>query len=704
MINLCDTSSYSNDKQGQKLTKRVPRPNEDIEIIGDINQDIEINLAQLESTCGLRSISSLTLPFKTDRSYSLTIAGNGNILNLNNPRSPSGTDLANITNTNPLRVAHGWYTMGTGYGIGILTTNSLLSLKNISFENNTVNATDIVLDSSAYSNGILNVNNILLKNTSYLYETTIECNGITLESNSKSDTINITSDLLTLNNSSIAESQFFGSGIFSSGSSIVDCEIECENLQIINSNFQGRFDYGGSSSNPDIRFTNSVVYSNSQINSKVLFFDNTNISGGIIKSDIIEFEGGCTIGEKASVDTQIISASGLTNQGILNFNSFSGLTTPILVNSGNININNTENINIYITNKGQLKLNALGTFIGGTNNGIINGLNIKLKREFINETLGTILSSMTELEDSSINNGYIVGAKLSNSSQNNGLLDNAIFSGQEVLNNGSVKIGIFLNSNNNGEVTDLTIYSGINYGSGNIIKLYNSTNNGFYSNCYAYGTSIYSSSYPITSGNFYDTSTCLLAVGSGEFSVLNFYNNSILNGSVSNLSMYFFDNSTALGTIIGTGNFYGNSSFTSGTIDHAIFQDTSHNKGNISETAVFIDRSTNSGNLGPGLNIARFENTKNYGSINGQNIYFSQGAINEGQVFAVNFDSSDSFNSIAGNISLTTSMPAVLSNFVNSGTLSGTFQFTNNSINYGTINGYATFDETSINTGIIIDV
>ena len=291
MINLCNTTSYSNDKQGQNLTKRTPRGNEDIEIIGDIDQNTVINLSQLESTCGLGNISSLTLPFKTNRVYTLTIAGNGPILDPSNPRAPTGTELDNITGTNPLRVQHGWYTMMTGYGIGILTTNISVSLTNIPFKNSTINASGVILNSSAYCNGILNVSNISLKNTSYLYGTTIECTGITLESNSKCDTINITSNTLRLDNSSIAESQFFGSGVSASGSNIIDCEITCENLQITNGNFQSHFDYAGSSSSPDIRFTNSIIHNNSEINSKYLYLTNTQISGGTIKSDIIKFEG-----------------------------------------------------------------------------------------------------------------------------------------------------------------------------------------------------------------------------------------------------------------------------------------------------------------------------------------------------------------------------------------------------------------------------
>jgi hypothetical protein len=707
MINLCNTTSYSNDKQGQNLTKRTPRGNEDIEIIGDIDQNTVINLSQLESTCGLGNISSLTLPFKTNRVYTLTIAGNGPILDPNNPRAPTGTELENITRTNPLRVQHGWYTMMTGYGIGILTTNSSVSLTNIPFKNSTINAIGVILNSSAYCNGILNVNNsISLKNTSYLYGTTIECTGITLESNSKCDTINIASNTLTLNNSSIAESQFFGSGVSASGSNIIDCEITCENLQITDANFQSRFDYNERSSGniEDIKFTDSIIHSNSQINSKFLWFNNVDIGGGKINSDVIRFEGSCRIGGDATVDAQIISGSeGLLNEGILNFNSFSGLTTRTIANIGNININNTENIDMVITNNGRLKLATSGTFLGGNNNGIINGSSIKLKKGFINLESGEILSSMTELEDSAINNGYITTAKLSDSSQNNGSLDSGIFSGQGVLNNGLVKIGLFLNSNNNGEVTNLTIYSATNYGSGTEMILHNSTNNGSYPYFDAYGESIYESSYPTISGNFYDTSTCNFIVGSGQSSVTNFYNSSIFDGSANNLNISFFDNSTAQGTIVGTATFYNNSSYIGeGTINNAIFQDTSHNKGIISQTATFIDNSINSGNLGPGLSVATFNKSKNYGIINGQNVYFSGEAINEGQIFAVNFNSSDSVNSASGTISLTTSSPSVLSNFINSGILNGTFYFQNNSINYGIISGSGIFDATSINSGTII--
>jgi hypothetical protein len=278
------------------------------------------------------------MPFKTDRVYSLSIAGAGGILDTSNARAPTGIDLVNITRINPLRVEHGWYTMATGYGIGALTTNSTITLRNIAFENSVVNATNILLDASAYSNGILNVNNISLQNSSYLYGTTIECSGITLDSNSKCDTLNITSNNLTLNNSSIAESQFFGSGFLATESNIIDCEIECGLLQITNGNFQGRFDYAGSSSNPDIRFTNSIIYSNSQINSKYLYLIDTQISGGTIKADSIEFLEGTIINRDSVVDAEIISLSGLTNEGILTFNSFSGLQTPVLINNGNINI------------------------------------------------------------------------------------------------------------------------------------------------------------------------------------------------------------------------------------------------------------------------------------------------------------------------------------------------------------------------------
>lgn len=654
MINLCDTSSYSNDKQGQNLTKRTPRGNEDIEIIGDIGQDIEINLAQLQSSCGLGNISSLTLPFKTNRAYTLTVAGNGSILDPNNPRAPTGTELENITRTNPLRVQHGWYTMMTGYGIGILTTNSAVSLRNIPFKNSTINASGVILDSSAYSNGILNVNSISLKNTSYLYGTSIECTGITLESNSKCDTINITSNILRLNDSSIAESQFFGSGISGSSSRIIDCELTCEKLEIKDSVFQSRFDYSGRSSDniEDIKFTNSIIHNNSQINSKFLFLDSVNISGGTIKSDAIKFENSCTIGADASVDTQIIIASGLANEGILNFNSFSGLITPTISNDGSININNTGNIDMIITNDGRLKLSTSGTFIGGSNNGIINGSSIKLKREFINNESGKILSSMTELEDSSINNGYIASAKLSDSSQNNGSIDNAIFSGQEVLNNGLVRVGLFLDSDNNGEVTNLTMYGGTNYGTSSVGTLHGSSNYGsistgifyssldngdgesgsYYGSSTNYGScsnvlfrdvSVHDSNSVINTGLFYDKSICRNANGS----VLNFYDESELKGADNVIEINIFDNGKAFNKIDPTVNFNDNSAADSsfdGKI--AIFNDQSQNSG-VVEKGYFNDNSINRGLAVFGLFQ---DNATNSGTVDGEAAIFHDSSINNG--------------------------------------------------------------------------
>ena len=692
MINLCDTSSYSNDKQGQNLTKRAPRGNEDIEIIGDIDQNTAINLFQLESSCGLGNMSSLTLPFKTNKAYTLTIAGNGSILDPNNPRAPTGTELENITRTNPLRVQHGWYTMMTGYGIGILTTNSSVSLTNIPFKNSTINASGVILNSSAYSNGILNVNSISLKNASYLYGTTIECTGITLESNSKCDTINIASNTLTLNNSSIAESQFFGSGLSASGSNIIDCEITCENLQITNANFQSRFDYNERSSGniEDIKFTDSIIHSNSQINSKFLWFNNVDISGGKINSDIIRFEGSCRIGADATVDTQIISGSeGLLNEGILNFNSFSGLTTRTIANIGNININNTGNIDMVITNNGRLKLSTSGTFIGGNNNGIINGSSIKLKREFVNNESGKILSSMTELEDSSINNGYIASAKFSGSSQNNGSLDNAIFSGQGVLNNGLVKVGLFLNSNNNGEVTNLTMRAGTNYGDSSAGTLYNSSNYGsistgifydsvdngagttglYYGSSTNHGSclnvslkdvSVHDSNSVINTGLFYDKSICLNANGS----ILNFYDQSELRGAQNVGIINIFDNGKAFNRIDPTVNFNDNSAAVpsfNGKI--AIFNDQSQNSGVVEKgyfnnnsinrdlawSGLFKDNAVNSGTVG--ANGAIFhDNSINNGLIEGAYVVFSGGGtINNGYIKNCNVNFYDnSISSISG--------------------------------------------------------
>jgi hypothetical protein len=446
---------------------------------------------------------------------------------------------------------------------------------------------------------------------------------------------------------------------------------------------------------------------------------NTQISGGTIKADSIEFLEGTIINRDAVVDAEIISLSGLTNQGILTFSSFSGLTTPIIVNNGNININNTEAINIAITNNGKLQLNTSGNFISGINNKTINGTNTILKGSFINGISGIILSPVIKFCDSSINQGrldmtditfinnshnegFFNAATFLDSSSNIGSGDAAIFSGQNVTNNGSIRTGKFLSSNNNGEVIDLMIYSGINTGRGDKITLYSSTHNGQYPNFNAYGASVYNTSYPIKSGNFYDTSICNLIVGSGRSGEINFYNSGTLNGSANNLTVHFFDNSTAQGTIIGTGTFYNNSSFIAGTIDNAIFQDNSQNGGGISSTAVFIDNSMNSGSLGPGISFAKFDNTKNYGSIDGQNVYFSGGAINFGTISTLSFTGNDSINS--GSISLITESRSVLSNFINHGSLSGIFDFTNNSINYGTITGSGTFDSTSVNYGTIVEI
>jgi hypothetical protein len=678
MINLCNTSSYSNDKQGEDLSKRTPRGNEDIEIIGDIDQDIEINLVQLQSSCGLGNISSLTLPFKTNRAYTLTVAGNGSILDPSNPRAPTGTELENITRTNPLRVAHGWYTMMPGYGIGILNTNSLVSLKNIPFKNSTINATGLILNSSVYSNGILNVNSISLKNASYLYGTTIECTGITLESNSKCDTINITSNLLKLNSSSIAESQFFGSVISTSGSRIVDCELTCEKLEINDSIFQSQFDYkeGSSSNIEDIKFINSTIYNNSQINSKFLFFNTVNIAGGIIKSDTIKFEGDCTIGEDATVATHAISLSGLTNNGILNFNVFSGLITPIITNSGNININNTGNINMTITNNGKLKLNTSGT-LEGSNKGIINGPHIKLKRQFINEESGKILSSMTELEDFSINNGYIATAKLSGSAQNVGSLDNGIFSGQGVLNNGLVKVGLFLNSTNNGEVTNLTMEGGTNYGNSSAGTLYNSRNYGsistgifynsiddgdgtkgsYFGSSVNYGSclnvlfkdvAIHDSNSVIKTGLFYDKSICRNANGyydsilnfySGSelkqaknFEIINMFNNSKASDKI-NPTVNFNDNSLATSSFEGNIAFFNDHSQNSGVIKNSYFNDNSINAfGGLVASGLFKDNAINLGTVDDGRAIFN-DSAMNSGLLKDSNVIFSGGGtINNGHI------------------------------------------------------------------------
>jgi hypothetical protein len=717
MINLCNSSSYSNDREGENLSKRTPRANEDIEIIGEIDQDITINLFELQGSCRLGNISSLTLPFKTDRAYIFTVAGNGSILDPSNPRAPTGTELETINRKNPLRALHGWYTMSTGYGISVLTTNSDVTLRNIAFTNSSTNATNISLETSAYSNGILNVNNIFLQNTSYLYGTTIECSGITLDTNSKCDTINITSNSFTLNNSSIAESQFFGSGFLATDSNVVDCEIQCENLQITNGNFQSRFDYAGSSSNPDIRFTNSIIYNNSQINSKYLYLTNTQISGGTIKADSIEFLQGTIINRDAVVDAEVISLSGLTNEGILTFNSFSGLQTPVLINNGNININNTGTIDIVITNNGKLQLNASGNFISGINNKTIGGTNTILKGSFINGISGIISSPAIKFCDSSINQGSIDVADVTfiNNSQNAGFFnkatfldssfnigsgDTAVFSGQNVTNNGSIRTGKFLSSNNNGEVIDLIIYSGINFGRGDRITLYSSTNSGQYPNFNAYGASIYNTNYPIKSGNFYDTSICNLIVGSGQSGEINFYNSGTLNGIASNLTVHFFDNSRGRGTINTTGIFHDNSIFTVGNINYAIFQDMSRNEGNISRGALFTDNSINIGNLGPGLITATFNKAKNYGNIYGASVYLNEAAINFGTISTLYFTGNDSINS--GIVSVS-QLRSTLSNFINHGTLSGTFDFTNNSINYGTITGSGTFDSTSVNYGTITE-
>ena len=721
MINLCDSSSYSNDKEGGKLSKRTPKTNEDIEIIGEIDQDATINLSQLQNSCGLGNISSLTLPFKTDKDYTLTVIGDGSILDSNNPRAPTGIELGIITSKNPLRALHGWYTMSTKYGIETLITNSDIILRNIAFKNSSTNAKNIVLNTSAYSNGILNVNNILLQNTSYLYGTTIECREIILSSNSKCDTININSDILTLYDSYIAESQFFGSGFVATNSNIIDCEIVCENLQVSGGNFQSRFDYAGSSSNPNIKFIDSTIHNNSQINSKSLYLTNTQINGGIVKADNIQFSDGTTIGKDAVVDALIISLSDLdlTNEGILTFNSFSGLQIPSLINSGNININNTETIDIIIANNGKVQLNTSGNFVYGINNKTINGSNIVLKGIFINDISGIISSPVIKFCDSSINNGRIdtpdatfidssrnegsfANAKFLDNSSNIGVGNEAIFYGPNTTNNGSIRIGKFFSSNNNGEVIDLIIYSGINSGYGNKVTLYSSTNNGQYSNFDAYGTSVYNTNYPINKGNFYDASICNLIAGSGQSSELNFYDRSILNGSANNLSINFFDNSIAQGTIVGTGTFYNNSSFTQGNINNAIFQDTSQNLGNISKTAIFKGNSINSGSLGPGLNLATFDKAKNYGSIYGANVYFNEGAINFGIISTFNFTGNNSINS--GSISLIEESISTVSNFKNYGTLSGTFSFTNSSINYGTVIGSVVFDSTSVNAGTIIEI
>lgn len=538
MINLCNTNAYSFDENGDQPSKRKPRPTEDIEIMGIIRSDETIDMAAAGG-CGLSGIGAITLQFDNNN-RTLTIQGNGSILDPNNPRQPDPEELTTLTDINPLRVAHGWYTINPSYSIGSISSNSKLKISNIGLNNNTINASATEVNNAAYANGIINSENLKILNSSYFYGTSIECSGGFISANSKCDSTSWSLDYFELKNSSLADSSVETSYMTTEGAKLIDCNIDAGGVTFDTTVIQSSISQNTANSNgtnTGIIFNDCTVANRSNIVSDYLEIHNTTINGAI-QTEILKTETSNTILSSGTVNANFFNGS-IINRGKLYISNVTGTSTAYVENIGGfIELNLTGALSLLNTTSGTAVVTQSTTLVLSSNiTGIIKGETISFSGS-TNQNGGRILCNNTNLYNSQ-NFGYISNGNFYQDSTNTsvGFVNNGNFYDSTInQTSGIVSVATFYDSSEN-QSTNIQQPSFL----GSSSNRANLTNAIFKDNSNNYSNGVFYEFYnnskhhqgSLSGAIFYNSGQC---ISSNQLINTTFYDNSYLDNAAINAS------------------------------------------------------------------------------------------------------------------------------------------------------------------------
>lgn len=572
MINLCNIQKYTLDPDGSVPSKRVPRPIEDIEIIGLIRTNETIDMAGAGS-CSLSGVGSITTTFdRQDRILAIQGSSKGAFTgdDEKNIRQPSGAALSGIIANNPLRAEHGWYTIDPTYSIGYLSSNSQIQLNNIGLNNKELNAYNTKINQSTYADGVLSTNNLEIID-SYFYNTNITCSGINITNNTKIDNINATAKHISLANSSMADSMIDATMLECSNTPLIDSSIFCDAGTITDCDIKSIISQEGTDNNL-LSISNSRILSGSNISANILNLENNITINGNIVSETLQSQNQANMILASGTINTINFLGDISNSGVLSLSSVSGLSTPYITNYGRFIVNASGALKVINRSRALCIVNNYPSFISS-----------------VNEEKGIIEGSLNFQR--SINSGSMRG--------------NNINFYEQSINYGSGSEIYFYSSYNYGSVNKgYYLCSSINYGLGDIAEFYcNSQNMGRPTACLFFDTSknnnnisnaIFRNNSENTAAGtghlFYDMSKNT----NGELYEASFYNSGV-SSNAALINVNFYDNSRINAAIVPSGflNCYSNTkSMDTITINSGIcsMYDTSY--------AQKIIITTNSGELG----------------------------------------------------------------------------------------------------------
>ena len=604
-ITLCNEDKYYKDSNLSVSAERKPRATEDIEIIGLINTDETINMAQ----CGdLETISSMTLNFNSYQKTLTITANQPGGLSSDNIREPDQETLDELAQSNPLRVEHGWYTIDPQYTMKHLGTNAKVKLSSIGFNNQICSSYHIELVNACYANGTIDSDTVIIGSNSRMYGTTLACNNLDMNGASKIDSMSIANEKCDINGSSMADvalssssvksngNKFLGGSVYFTQGDFTGDTIDCEITDTSTASLPSRI----------TPFTHPITFTNCTFEKNAIALlaesrgaNNTWKGEGTVG---IFYDGPQTI-TSGTLSIRLLDTATantfISNTGTINIEAFSGVNTVIITSSGgSTSIGSEDNgYRVQLQNLGKAiaQFYNSGNLTNTVNSGTITADIIKCEN-LTNNQSGVITSSQCIVTNGS-NDGimnHVSGTNFTNNTS--GSIDVAIMMGGS-SNQGKIQEGIFRESSsndgsglvqsamfydsasNNGEINGGSFYNNSsNNGSGLEVSFYDTSQNNAYCTKATFNDRSINNSINVNVANFYNSSknqaaitgladfyngsACLSAFGSGI--IANFYEYSSATGtsmpSGSGQSVSFRDYSRCDGITFETGslNFYDN--------------------------------------------------------------------------------------------------------------------------------------------------
>lgn len=544
MINLCDDSKYFKDNNLTKEAKRIPRPVEDIEIIGTITSNETLDFSSLNA-CNIDKIASITCTFYSSN-LSFTVRGDG-ALDPDNSREPEEDQLNAIQSGDPIRFAHGWYTISPKYQLGALITNGNVVLDNMGYNNDRTDCNVLTSNNSVIANNSLSINRLSF-NDSFGYSSQFDVSSINMN-NSKIDEINI----------------ICISGIYTDSSMLL-CSLENAHVLSNNTNYidvnavMGTGNYTNGGIYRSTLITSDALSNSLGITGTAIEIDTSQISGCNITTDICQLKN-LTIDNSnvtcnklftestpitvnnTSITADRVDHSSIINSGILNFTHVLKLALENYAQT---------NADLIVRNDGSVINNYSGALLNVSSSGyLLNGSNASGAK---------IIGSVFTLDSffDNMDGAEIIGdVSIINSGNNNGKISVGNFFGT-ATNNGSVDRATFKNGSSNisvsGKVTTAEFFdSSINTSTGLMSAIfYNNSSNA------ANVSSVIFKNYATNSGNiknanFYDQSSSI----GGECEDTNFYHSGICtSGNLNRCG--FYDTTQCIGCVLENTSTYGN--------------------------------------------------------------------------------------------------------------------------------------------------